>query len=130
MHYHYTLPLPHLCGLIYDKLSFSVSILSINIDKFYLNLVLEFILGRRGLGCEMGKFHQISAELWPLIIANIWFPLSTLRICRPIFFEKEFKFGSSGMVLYTGKFCQIKYRFTSLSFAKIFKLVLYSMASR
>ena len=35
----------------------------------------------------MGKFRQISTELWPLIYIKISFPGSILSIYRPIFFK-------------------------------------------
>ena len=35
----------------------------------------------------MGKFRQISTELWPLIYVKILFPGSILSIYRPIFFK-------------------------------------------
>ena len=35
----------------------------------------------------MGKFRQISTELWPLINVRIWFSLSIVGISLPIFFK-------------------------------------------
>ena len=35
----------------------------------------------------MGKFGQLSPELWPLIDVKNSFPLSILSIFRPIFFK-------------------------------------------
>ena len=35
----------------------------------------------------MGKFRQISTELWPLIYVKILFPGSILSINSPIFFK-------------------------------------------
>ena len=35
----------------------------------------------------MGKFRQLSPELWPLIDVKNSFPLSILSILRPIFFK-------------------------------------------
>ena len=35
----------------------------------------------------MGKFRQISTELWPLIYVKISFPCSILSIYWPIFFK-------------------------------------------
>ena len=35
----------------------------------------------------MGKFRQLSPELWPLIVIKILFPLSILSIFLPIFFK-------------------------------------------
>ena len=35
----------------------------------------------------MGKFRQISTELWPLIYVKSPFPDSILSIYRPIFFK-------------------------------------------
>ena len=35
----------------------------------------------------MGKFCQLSPELWPLIDVENMFPLSILSIFRPIFFK-------------------------------------------
>ena len=46
---------------------------------------MEFIFGRRGFGLQMGKFCQISTELWPLIYAKILLLLSILSIYRPVF---------------------------------------------
>ena len=35
----------------------------------------------------MGKFRQISTELWPLIYVQILFPGSILSVYLPIFFK-------------------------------------------
>ena len=35
----------------------------------------------------MGKFRQISTELWPLIDVRNWFSLSIVDIPLPIFFK-------------------------------------------
>ena len=35
----------------------------------------------------MGKFGQLSQELWPLIVVKKSFPLSILSIFLPIFFK-------------------------------------------
>ena len=35
----------------------------------------------------MGKFHQISTELCPLIYVKILFPLAVLCIYGPVFFK-------------------------------------------
>ena len=35
----------------------------------------------------MGKFRQISTELWPLIDIRNWFSLSIFAIFLPIFFK-------------------------------------------
>ena len=35
----------------------------------------------------MGKFCQISTELWPLIYVKILFQVSNLSIYRPVFFK-------------------------------------------
>ena len=35
----------------------------------------------------MGKFRQISSELWPLIDVRNWFSLSIFGISLPIFFK-------------------------------------------
>ena len=35
----------------------------------------------------MGKFRQISTELWPLIDVRNWFSLSIFGISLPIFFK-------------------------------------------
>ena len=35
----------------------------------------------------MGKFRQISTELWPLIDVRNWFSLSIFGILLPIFFK-------------------------------------------
>ena len=35
----------------------------------------------------MGKFRQISTQLWPLIDVKNSFPLSISNIFRPIFFK-------------------------------------------
>ena len=35
----------------------------------------------------MGKFRQISTELWPLIDVRNWFSVSILGISLPIFFK-------------------------------------------
>ena len=35
----------------------------------------------------MGKFRQISTELWPLIDIRNWFSLSIFGIFLPIFFK-------------------------------------------
>ena len=41
-------------------------------DQFSSNFGYEFILRRSGLGLKMGKFRQISVELWPLIYVNLF----------------------------------------------------------
>ena len=41
---------------------------------------MVFISGTSGLGLKMGKFRQISTELWPLIYVKISFPGSILSI--------------------------------------------------
>ena len=35
----------------------------------------------------MGKFRQISTELWPLIDVSTWFSFSIFGISLPIFFN-------------------------------------------
>ena len=39
------------------------------------------------MGLQMGKFRQISTELWPLNYLSILFSLSTFGISLPIFFK-------------------------------------------
>ena len=39
------------------------------------------------MGLQMGKFRQISTEVWPLIDVRYWFSLSTFCISLPIFFK-------------------------------------------
>ena len=56
----------------------------------------------------MGKFRQISTELWPLIYVKISFPGSILSIYRPIFFKLcivHTVLGSSGLRMKMGEFC-------------------------
>ena len=45
----------------------------------FLQFVWEFS-GWSGFGLKMGKFRQISTELWPLIYVKIGFPGSILSI--------------------------------------------------
>ena len=45
------------------------------------------MLGKRVLGLQMGKFRQISTELWPLIDVRNWFSFSIFDISLPIFFK-------------------------------------------
>ena len=49
--------------------------------------IFYLLLGRSGLGLKMGKFRQMSAELWPLIYVKIAFMGSILSIYCPIFFK-------------------------------------------
>ena len=49
-------------------------------NQFSSNLVHELILGRSVLGLQMGKFRQISTELWPLIDVRNWFSFSIFGI--------------------------------------------------
>ena len=72
--------------LIYFKISFPCSILSIFLPIFF-KLCIEYISRRSGLGVKMGKFCQISTELWPLICIKNLFTDSILGIYRPIFFK-------------------------------------------
>ena len=46
----------------------------------------------------MGKFRQLSTELWPLIDVRNWFSLSIFGIPLPIFFKH-------GMRVDIGKEC-------------------------
>ena len=54
----------------------------------------------------MGKFRQISTELWPLIDVRNWFSLSIFGIPLPIFsnFGRELIFVRSVLGLQMGKF--------------------------
>ena len=56
-------------------------------NQFSSNMVYELILGRSVLGLRMGKFRQISTELWPLIDVRNWFSFSIFGISLPIFFK-------------------------------------------
>ena len=56
-------------------------------NQFSSNLVYELILGRSVLGLQMGKFRQISTELWPLIDVRNWFSFSIFGISLLIFFK-------------------------------------------
>ena len=55
----------------------------------------------------MGKFRQVSTELWPLIDVRNWFSLSIFGIPLPIFFKlgmrvdigKEFPAVADGQIL-------------------------------
>ena len=60
-------------------------------NQFSSNLLLELILGRSVLGLQMGKFWQISTELWPLIGVGNWFSLSIFDIPLPIFFKLDMR---------------------------------------
>ena len=62
----------------------------------------------------MGKFRQISTELWPLIYVKISFPGSILSIYRPIFFIPR----RSGLGLKMGKFRQISTELWPLIYVK------------
>ena len=67
---------------------FSLSILAIFLPIFFkLTIYKELILGRFVLGLQMGKFRQISTELWPLIDVRNLFSLSVLGISLSIFFK-------------------------------------------
>ena len=46
----------------------------------FVHILYETISGRSGLGLKMGKFCQISTDLWPLVYAKISFPGSILSI--------------------------------------------------
>ena len=45
------------------------------------------IFGKSVLELQMGKFRQISTELWPLIDVRNWFSFSIFGISLPIFFK-------------------------------------------
>ena len=57
----------------------------------------------------MGKFRQISTELWPLIDVRNWFSFSIFGISLPIFFKlcMILILGRSVLGLKMGKFRQI-----------------------
>ena len=57
---------------------------------------------RSVLGLQMGKFLQISTELWPLIDIRNWFSLSIFGIPLPIFFKL-------GMRVDIGKECWVNF---------------------
>ena len=63
------------------------SLLGAFYNQFSSNLLSELIFGRSVLGLQMGKFRQISTELWPLIDVRNWFSLSIFGIPLPIFFK-------------------------------------------
>ena len=67
------------------------------------------ILGRSILGWQIGKFRQISTELWPLIDVINWFSLSIFGISLPVFFKLGIKvdIGQSVLELQMGKFRQV-----------------------
>ena len=52
----------------------------ISTELWPLIYVKMFIPRRSGLGLKMGKFCQICTELWPLIYVIILFPDSILSI--------------------------------------------------
>ena len=56
-------------------------------NQFYSNLVWLLILERSVLGLQMGKFLQISTELWLLFGVRNWFSLSIFGISLPYFFK-------------------------------------------
>ena len=55
-------------------------------------------MGRCVLGLQMGKFRQISTELWPLTDVRNWFSLSFFGMSLPIFFKL-------GVIVDIGKEC-------------------------
>ena len=55
-------------------------------------------IGKECPGMQMGKFWQISTELWPLIDIRNWFSLSIFGIPLPILFKP-------GMRVDIGKEC-------------------------
>ena len=57
----------------------------------------------------MGKFRQVSTELWPLIDVRNWFLFSIFGISLPIFFKLCMRVdtGRSVFGLKMGKFCQM-----------------------
>ena len=68
---------------------FSLSIFGISLPIFF-KLGMRVDIGkdsRSVLGMQMGKFRQISTELWPLIDVRNWFSLSIFGIPLPIFFK-------------------------------------------
>ena len=77
--------------LIYVKILFPGSILSLgSILSIYRPIFFKLcigVTGRSGLGLKMGKFRQISTELWPMNYIKILFPASVLCIYQPIFFQ-------------------------------------------
>ena len=66
---------------------FSLSIFGIPLPIFFKLGMRVGILGRSVLGLQMGKFWQISTEIWPLIDVRNWFSLSIFGIPLPIFFK-------------------------------------------
>ena len=60
----------HPSALCFCSLSWTI------FDRFSSNFVQELKLGRSGLWLQMGKFRQISTELWPLIDVKHLFLLS------------------------------------------------------
>ena len=69
----------------------------------------------------MGKFRQISTELWPLIYVKILFPGSILSIIDRFSsnFVYEFIPGMSDLGLKMGKFCLISTELWPLIYIKI-----------
>ena len=56
-------------------------------QPIFFKLGIRVILGRSVLGLQMGKFRQISTELWPLIEVRNCFFFSIFGISLPIFFK-------------------------------------------
>ena len=68
----------------------------------------------------MGKFRQISTELWPLMYVKILFPGSILSIYGQIFFKLCIGVHTrSDLGLKMGKSCQISTELWPLIYVKI-----------
>ena len=105
--------------LIDVQIAFSLSVLSI-FDRLSSTFVKELMLGRSGLGLQMGNI----TELWPLIDVQIAYSLSVLSIFDRFSstFVKELILGGSSLGLQMGSFCQIrtiKMSFSDNSFVKL-----------
>ena len=73
----------------------------LNLEHLFFKLLQEFISGRNSLGLKIGKFRQISTELWPLIYVKISF-LDFFGACIDQCssnFVKESISGKGGLVL-------------------------------
>ena len=81
-------PFKNLCLSVHPSVStsFLLSIWCIFLLIFF-KLIKKLILGRSVFGLLMGKFHQISTELWPLIDVRNTFRSLPLAFFLPIFFK-------------------------------------------
>ena len=75
----------------------------------------------------MGKFRQISTELWPLIDRRNWFSLSIFGISLPIFFKlcMGVDIGKECLRIEDGQILSNNYRVAALDLSSILRFAQY-----